>query len=118
MHILDTKTVFLNSLNESIQKIEFISQHTIEFCRLPYGYLCPWQEKWINQSGYKHVFWSLDSKDYCLEPSEKVICRFQDNIQSGDIVLFHDGEISHPNFIQIMEKTICFAIPNNNGFSP
>ena len=66
----------------------------------------PCQEKWIDQSGYKHVFWSLDSKEYNLEPSKKVINRVRDNIQSDDIVLFHDGENFHPQIIQIVEECL------------
>ena len=111
-HIMDTKKVFLNSLNESVLKIEDISQNSIQYCRIPYGRLLPWQEKWIDQSGYTHVFWSLDSKDYNLEPSEKVINRIQDNIQSDDIVLFHDGESAHPQIVQIVDE--CLKILNSN----
>jgi len=105
-HIMDTKTTFLNSLNESVEKIEHISQNTIKYCRVPYGRLLPWQDRWINQGGYEHVFWSLDSKDYNLEPSEKVINRVRDNIQSNDIVLLHDGKASHPHIVQIVEKAL------------
>ena len=105
-HIMDTKQVFLNSLNESIQKIENISQNTIEYCRIPYGLLLPWQEKWIDQSGYTHVFWSLDSKDYHLEPIDTVIYRVQNNILANDIVLLHDGEASHPFIVQIVEEIL------------
>ena len=105
-HIMDTKTTFLNSLNESVEKIEDISQNSIQYCRIPYGRLLPWQEKWIDQSGYTHVFWSLDSKDYHLELTEKVINRIRDNIQSDDIVLFHDGEDSHPHIVQIVEGVL------------
>ena len=110
-HIMDTKQVFLNSLNESVQKIEDISQHSIQYCRIPYGRLLPWQNRWINQGGYKHVFWSLDSKDYNLESKERIIYRVQDNIQLGDIVLFHDGEDSHPNIVQIVDE--CLKILNS-----
>ena len=105
-HIMDTKTTFLNSLNESVEKIEKISQTTIQYSRVPYGRLLPWQDGWINQVGYTHVFWSLDSRDYNLEPSEKVINRIRDNIQSNDIVLLHDGKASHPHIVQIVEKAL------------
>ena len=105
-HIMDTKTTFLNSLNESVEKIEHIFQDTIKYCRVPYGRLLPWKDRWINQGGYEHVFWSLDSKDYNLEPSEKVINRVRDNIQSNDIVLLHDGKASHPHIVQIVEKAL------------
>ena len=105
-HIMDTKTTFLNSLNEAVEKIENISKNTIQYSRVPYGRLLPWQNSWINQSGYKHVFWSLDSKDYNLEPSEKVVNRIRDNIQLDDIVLFHDGESAHPQIVQIVEECL------------
>ena len=105
-HMLDTKSTFLNSLNKSIKIIESISLSKVEFCRVPYGCLFPWQVRWINQSGYRHVFWSLDSKDYKLEQRVKVINRVRDNIRSGDIVLFHDGENSLPKIIQIVEECL------------
>ena len=111
-HIMDTKTTFLKSLNGSVEKIENISRNSIQYCRIPYGRLLPWQNRWINQSGYKHVFWSLDSKDYNLESKERIIYRVQDNIQLGDIVLFHDGEDSHPNIVQIVDE--CLKILNSN----
>ena len=103
---MDTKKPFLKNLDESVVKIEDISQHSIQYCRIPYGRLLPWQEKWIDQSGYTHVFWSLDSKDYNLEPSEKVINRIQDNIQQDDIVLFHDGEAVHVQIVLIVEECL------------
>ena len=103
---MDTKMTFLNSLNESVEQIEDISKNSIQYCRIPYGRLLPWQDGWINQAGYTHVFWSLDSKDYNLEPSEKVINRVKDNMQSDDIVLFHDGESAHPQIVQIVEECL------------
>ena len=36
----------------------------------------------------------------------------RDNIQLGDIVLFHDGEDSHPNIVQIVDE--CLKILNSN----
>ena len=105
-HIMDTKTIFLNSLNESVEMIEKISQNTIKYSRVPYGSLLPWQDAWINKFGYTHVFWSLDSKDYNLEPSKKVISRVVNNIQPDDIVLFHDGESAHPQIVQIVEECL------------
>jgi len=105
-HIIDTKTSFLNSLNESVEKIKDISQISIQYCRIPYGLLLPWQNRWMNQAGYTHVFWSLDSKDYNLEHNKKVINRVQDNIRSDDIVLFHDGEGAHPHIVQIVEECL------------
>ena len=66
----------------------------------------PWQERWINKSKYQHVFWSLDSKDYNLEPRKTVINRIQINISSDDIVLFHDGENSPLKIIQIVEECL------------
>ena len=109
-HILDTKTIFLNSLNESIQKIESISQNTIQYCRIPYGRLLPWQEKWINDCNCQHVFWSLDSKDYLHESADSIIHRIRSKMQANDIVLFHDGENSHPEIVKIVEE--CLKLVN------
>ena len=109
-HIIDTKSVFLNSLNESVEQIESLSQHRIEYCRVPYGSLMPWQESWIKKSEYKHVFLSIDSKEYKLEPRENVINRVRSNLQSDDILLFHDGENSHPQIVKIVEE--CLKLVN------
>ena len=111
-HIIDTKTIFLNSLNESIKKIESISKNRVQYCRIPYGHLLPWQDKWINQSRYEHVFWSLSSKDYLHEAEGSVIYRLQNNIQSNDIVLLHDGKNSHPKIVIIVEE--CLKSINSN----
>ena len=107
-HILDTKTIFLNSLNESVQEIESISNTTIRYCRIPYGHLLPCQDKWISQSGYKHVFWSLDSKDYKREPTEKIIDRIQNAAKERDIILLHDGLNCHPEIYRIVEESLKF----------
>ena len=109
-HILDTKAIFLNSLNESIQKIESISRNTIHYCRIPYGRLFPWQEKWINDCNCQHVFWSLDSKDYLHESADSIIHRIRSKMQANDIVLFHDGENSHPEIVKIVEE--CLKLVN------
>ena len=105
-HILDTKAIFLNSLNESIQKIEAISRNTIHYCRIPYGRLFSWQEKWINDCNCEHVFWSLDSKDYLHESADSIIHRIRSKMQANDIVLFHDGENSHPEIVKIVEECL------------
>ena len=47
-----------------------------------------------------------DSKDYNLEPNEKVINRVLDNNQLDDIVLFHDGESAHPHIVLIVEECL------------
>ena len=52
------------------------------------------------------MFWSLDSKDYNLEPSDKVINRVRYNIQSDDIVLFHDGASVHPQIVHIVDECL------------
>ena len=109
-HILDTKAIFSHSLNESIQKIESISQNTIQYCRIPYGRLLPWQEKWINDCNCQHVFWSLDSKDYLHESADSIIHRIRSKMQANDIVLFHDGENSHPEIVKIVEE--CLKLVN------
>ena len=90
----------------------YFNKNTIKYCRIPYGRLLPWQDKWIYQSGYEHVFWSLDSKDYLLEDRKKVILRLQRHIKTDDIVLLHDGEGSHPHIIQIVEE--CLQSLNSN----
>lgn len=105
-YFLDKKSLFLQSVRESIEIIQSICQHEVVYCRSPYGRLFPHQQKWLSQAGYKHVFWSLDSKDYLNEPADKVIERIQKNLKNKDIVLMHDGPNGHPELVKIVEQTL------------
>ena len=69
-HFFYSKKFFIDSLNKSIDEIQKITQHTIKYCRVPYGLLAPWQDWWIAESDYEHVFWSLDGQDYKNEGKE------------------------------------------------
>ena len=105
-HFMDNHRSFTKSLNTSIQIIQGICKEDVQYCRVPYGRLFPWQERWIIKNGYQHVFWSLDSKDYLYKPKEAIIYRVQNQMRQNDIVLFHDGENSHPEIVKIVEECI------------
>ena len=105
-YCFDNKKKILQDLVESNKMIEDIIKSKIEFCRAPYGYIMPWHEQWIHALGLKHVFWSLDSKDYLHEDKEIIINRVDQYYKPNDIVLLHDGENAHPDIIEVVDECI------------
>ena len=108
-HFFYSKKQIINSLHESIDKIQNITQHTIKYCRAPYGLLAPWQNLWISKSGYVHVFWSLDGKDYKNEGKEKIIHRIKQNINIGDVILLHEWEIESSMNVDIVKECLIYS---------
>lgn len=105
-HFFYSKKNFIDSLNKSIDEIQKITQHTIKYCRVPYGLLAPWQDWWIAESDYEHVFWSLDGQDYKNEGKEIIINRIKQNIKIGDIILLHDWDIQNSVTVEIVNECL------------
>ena len=105
-HFMYTKFKFLDSLKASVNKINEFVNIDIEFCRAPYGRIFPWHERWIEEFRMKHVFWSLDSKDYNFEKKDLIISRIMTNIKLKDIILFHDGMNHHPDLVSIIRECL------------
>ncbi len=97
------RTQFQDDLKKSVEIIEAIIEKNIQFCRAPFGRIRPVQESWIKELGLKHVFWSVNSCDYKLGPVNTVISRISGRLKPGNILLMHDGPVSHPNVINILD---------------
>ena len=54
-HLFYSKTSFLHSLDQSIKKIEEVSNNKVKYCRVPYGHLFPWQQKWIQVCYFHNI---------------------------------------------------------------
>lgn len=98
-----TRQRFQNDLRESCTTIADITGAPVQYCRVPYGRLAPWQEAWIAGLNLTHVFWSLDSRDYQQEPVQTVKERLKQYVRPGDIILLHDGPTTHPHMIDILD---------------
>lgn len=106
----EQKKMFINDLTIAKDRLETGLNHKINICRAPYGRILPMQEKWIEEIGMEHWFWSVSSKDYRNEDKNIVINRLKKYILPGDIVLFHDGYIISDNIIEILENVKGFGL--------
>ena len=40
--------------------------------------------------GYQLVLWSIDTKDWAMNPASEILTSVQNQIRGGDIILMHD----------------------------
>lgn len=67
--------------------IESITGARPEYLRPPYG---AWNERLECRVNLTTVLWTVDSLDWKLQNTEKIVRRVEKNVQSGDIILMHD----------------------------
>lgn len=58
--------------------------------RPPEGYRTPEQSIAVRDAGYTMVVWSIDTHDWQSRPAEEIVRYVHENVQGGDILLFHD----------------------------
>jgi|SaaInlLV_10m_DNA_2_1039722.scaffolds.fasta_scaffold22767_1 peptidoglycan-N-acetylglucosamine deacetylase len=63
----------------------------IKYFRPPNGLITPKQIKIVESLGLQVINFNLDSRDYLGLSSEQIITKVLDNVEHGDIILFHDG---------------------------
>ena len=63
------------------------TQEQIEYIRPPYG---DWNEELEEEIGMTPVLWSLDSLDWKLKDTGKIIRQVLKDVKDGDIILLHD----------------------------
>lgn len=78
-------------VRESVEKtgkiIEEIIGEEPEYLRPPYG---DWNEELEEEIGMTPVLWSLDSLDWKLKDTGKIIHQVLKDVKDGDIILLHD----------------------------
>ena len=67
--------------------IEDITGSRPQYMRPPYG---DWNEELECQSGMTTVLWSVDSLDWKLKDTGKIIRQVLKDVKDGDIILLHD----------------------------
>ena len=103
---LCSKSKFIDDLSKSNDIIEDNTGFRVTTCRAPYGRILPYQESWIAEAQLRHWFWSLNSYDYKAQSEMELFNRIQRNVNKGDVILFHDGEIYYPNLISILDRLL------------
>lgn len=79
------------------------SDSGIKLFRPPYGEYNDLVIKTAREMGYQVIQWSLDSHDWMNPGKEYIIKRVQANINSGDILLFHN---TSNNIVEILSEII------------
>ena len=69
------------------EQIEAITGKRSEYIRPPYG---DWNEELEEEIGMTPVLWSLDSLDWKLKDTGKIIRQVLKDVKDGDIILLHD----------------------------
>ena len=69
------------------EQIEAITGKRPEYIRPPYG---DWNEELEEEIGMTPVLWSLDSLDWKLKDTGKIIRQDLKDVKDGDIILLHD----------------------------
>lgn len=102
---------FFGLLNKEIEKTNEIINDIIgqkpKFFRPPFGFLIPWQRKYLEKKGYKVIFWDIDSKDWRKIPAKKIIEIVFKKLKENSIILFHESKetaISLPFIIKSLKE--------------
>lgn len=69
------------------KQIEAITGKRPEYIRPPYG---DWSEELEEEIGMTPVLWSVDSLDWKLKDTGKILRRVLKDVKDGDIILLHD----------------------------
>lgn len=81
----------LSEVNETNRIIEEITGEEVLFIRPPCGF---WDEKLTQKINMTPVFWDVDPLDWCTVNAGVVVDRVINDVEDGDIILFHDIYLS------------------------
>lgn len=74
-------------VEETRKRIEEVTGQSPEYVRPPYG---SWSEALGEEIAMEPVFWSVDSIDWKLKNTAKIVNQVVKDTKSGDIILMHD----------------------------
>ena len=81
----------IEEIENSNDKIEKITGNRTNLYRTPYGEYNQTVIKAAQDKGYYTIQWSLDTLDYTGLTGEEMWNRIKDKMDSGDIILMHNG---------------------------
>jgi len=85
------------------------------YFRPPFGIWGPGLEKGLNSRHIKMVLWSLMANDFKW-PAQKVYEYLCHNLETGDIVVFHDTEKSKETLLEVLPLFIEYCLNMNYHF--
>lgn len=106
-HLKGTDTpleAYLEDIDQTNQLIRSV------YFRPPYGKITRAQARFLKESGYKMVMWSLLSGDFDtgITP-EKCLKNVLDHIRPGDVVVFHDSIKAEKNLRYVLPHVLAFC---------
>ena len=87
---------------------------TARYFRPPYGFFGPGLNRVLRQTGKDLVLWSLMSNDFKWS-AERVFTYLKKNMESGDIVVFHDSAPSAETVSRLLPDFLTFCL--NEGYT-
>lgn len=82
-----SKEAALLEIEKTNSLIEEITGEPVKYIRPPCG---AWSETMLYEVDMTPVFWNVDPKDWCTYQVSAVVNRIMDDVEDGDIILFHD----------------------------
>ena len=84
--------------------------------RPPEGYRTKEQCALLSEAGYRVVVWSLDTHDWKSTPSKEIVRYVYENIEGGDILLFHDYISGENTTITAIEQLVPLLLADGYQF--
>jgi peptidoglycan-N-acetylmuramic acid deacetylase len=79
----------INAAETAFKKV--LGQNGAPFFRFPFGHQNSKVEKYVEELGYRPVYWHIDTIDWREDPVSKIISRVSKKLKSGSVVLMHLG---------------------------
>ncbi len=108
------------TLREEIQKTEDVlfeitgTRPTV--FRPPGGFYNDASIAVLEEMGYTSVLWSLDTRDWSIPKTERIVSKVEEGTDCGDILLFHDLEDKRLPTPAALRKIIPYLIENGYEF--
>ncbi len=82
-----TKEAAVKEILDTNELISSITGKKVEYIRPPCGF---WNEQLLYSVDMTPVFWDVDPKDWCTKNVNTIVENVINNVDDGDIILFHD----------------------------
>lgn len=77
----------IKEIVETNKMINSITGRDVEYIRPPCG---SWSEELLYVVDMTPVFWNVDPRDWCTRNVNEIVENVVNNVEDGDIILFHD----------------------------
>lgn len=104
-----SKQTFHQSLYQSkkiISRVSDIPPNQIMDVRPPNGLFTPQTLQHLQEWGYRPVMWSVVPEDWVCPGVNRVIARILDQVQSGSIIVLHDGVCGGVDVAKTVDRLI------------